>query len=84
MSRGGFDREVRVEVDRLHAREDRAIAIEMSPSRLHHARARVRKVRNHLAEDLRRRNEVGVEDREEVARAARHAVCERACFVAVA
>ena len=46
--------------------------------------ARVRKVRDHAQQHVGRRDEVGVEDGEELARAARHAVRERAGLVAVA
>ena len=74
---------MRVEVDRLRARERRLVAIQMSPARLHHADVRIREPGDHSLQQVRRRHEVGVENRDELGRRQLDAPGERARLVAL-
>ena len=74
--------EVGVEQDRLDLREQRVVLVDVPPSRLHHRDAVVAEVRNRLLQEVRRRNEVRVEDGDELALRHLHGGIERARLVA--
>ena len=74
--------EVRIQQDRLHLGEKRIVLIDVSPARLHHRDLRIGKEWNGPLQEIRRRDEVGVEDRDELAFRDRHPRFERASLVA--
>ena len=59
--------EMAVEQQRLQPGEQRMAAVGVPPARLHHAHARVREDPDGALEEIRRRREVGVEDRDQIA-----------------
>ena len=63
-----LEHEVRVEQDRLDLGEQRVVLVDVAPARLHHADLRVgREVRQRPRQEILRRNEVGVENGDELA-----------------
>ncbi len=61
--------EMRVEEDRLDPREQRVVAVEVTPARLDHSHFRVAlEVAERPQEEIFRRDEIGVENRNELAR----------------
>ena len=79
-----FQHEMAIEQDGFHLSEKAVIAVEVSPAGLHHPDARFGKVVDDLHEPLRRRHEVSVEDRDELALGLLQTLIERARLVAVA
>ncbi len=61
-----LEHEVRVEQDRLNLGQEGVILVDMPPARLDHAHFRVAEVRQRLEEEVRRRHEVRVENRDEI------------------
>src|SRR5690606_527370 len=59
--------EMPIKEHRLHFCEERIATIQVSPPRLHHSNIRIREIVNHLMQDVRRRNEVRVENKDQVA-----------------
>src|SRR5437773_2632296 len=55
-ARGLFDEEMSVEKHRLHARQQRVLLVEMTPSRLDHADAGVGEVMNRFVKQVRLRD----------------------------
>ena len=76
--------EVPVEQNRLDLGEERVVAVEVRPARLHHADRGVGKVVDDLHQPIRLRREVGVEDGDELAGRGIQAVVERSRLVALA
>jgi len=55
--------EVRIEEDRLDLRQQRVILVDVAPARLDHPDLRVRReIRKRLLQEIRWRDEIGVED----------------------
>ena len=78
-----LEHEVRVEQDRLNLREQRVVLVDVAPARLDHADLRVgREVRQRPLQEISARNEVGVENGDELAGRLREARLERAGLVA--
>src|SRR5713226_1083586 len=65
-ARGLLEKKVSIEEHRLHARKQRVAAIQMAPSRLDHSHFGVGKEVDRALEQLRLRNEIGVENTNEV------------------
>ena len=61
-----LDDEVAVEEDRLDLRQQREIAVQVLPARLHHPDRRIREVGEARAQHVGTRDEVGVEDEQEL------------------
>src|SRR5438552_8918211 len=61
-ARGLFEHEMAVEKHRLHPGEQGIAAIQMAPARLNHPNFRVGKEIDCLAQQMRRRNEIGIEN----------------------
>ena len=59
--------EVAVEQDRLNLRQQRVVLVDVAPARLHHADARIGEMRHQAGQEVRRRDEVRVEDGDELA-----------------
>ena len=74
--------EVPVEHDRLDARQQRVVAVDVAPARLHHADLRFGELRQRPLQEVGRRHEVGVEDGDELAARDLEAGFERAGLVA--
>ena len=81
---GVLDDEVAVEEDRLALGQQRRVAVEVVPADLHHADLVVGEVVDDVVQDVARRDEVGVEDRDELAARLLHALGQRAGLVALA
>ena len=62
-----LDHEVSIENDRLHLRQKRVLAIDVSPAHLHHADFRIAEVVHDIVEEIRRRYKVGIKDRNQFA-----------------
>ncbi len=62
-----LDHEVAVEQDGLDAGHQRVAAVDVRPAALDHAEAGIGEVGHGLAQEVRRRHEVGVEDGEQLA-----------------
>src|SRR5205085_11062809 len=73
-TRAMFDDEMAVEKNRFHLSEQRIIAIEIGPARLNHTDFGILEIGNAAAEKVRRGNEVGVEDDDELAQGSFEAV----------
>ena len=73
-----------IKQDGLHLGEKAVVAIEVSPARLRHADRGVGEVVNDLHDPLGRRDKVGIEDGDEVARCLLETGVERARLIAVA
>ena len=73
-----LEHEVRVEQDRLDLREQRVIGVDVAPARLDDGDFRVDEVVDGLVQELGGRQEVGVENGEELALGDRHTGFERA------
>ncbi len=73
---------VTVEHQGLHPGQRRDVAVDVAPARLHHPHLGVDEVADDRAEEARRRDEVGVEDRDQRALGDVEAVVERARLVA--
>jgi hypothetical protein len=58
---------VAVQHQRLHLRQQRVVAVDVAPAGLHHADGRVREVPHHIPEEIERREEIRVEDRDQLA-----------------
>ena len=69
--------EVRVEQDRLDLGEQRVVGVDVAPARLHHGDLRIHEVVDGLVQEVGRRQEVGVENRDELALGDRHPCLER-------
>src|SRR5205823_2211069 len=64
-ARGLFENEMAVEKHRLHAGEQGITAIQMAPARLNHPHFRIGKEIDRLAQQMRRWNEIGIENTNE-------------------
>ena len=62
-----FDDEVAVKNDRLHLREQRIFAIDMTPTRLNHSNLRIAEIIHNVFEKIRWGNEVRIENRNQFA-----------------
>ena len=62
-----LEHEVAVEQNRLDLREQRVVLVDVPPARLHHADLRVGEMRQQAVEEVGLRQEVGVEDGDELA-----------------
>src|SRR5205085_2608750 len=62
-----FEKQMAVEKHRLDASEERVAAIQMSPARLDHADFRVGEKMDGALEQVRLRNEIGIQDADELA-----------------
>ena len=62
-----LENKVAVEHDGFNFGQERVVAVDVRPSRLHHADLRIGEVVDHLHQEIFRRDEVGVEDRDELA-----------------
>src|SRR5262249_56571979 len=58
--------EMTVEEDRLDLREQRVVLVDVPPACLDHADAGIAEVGHQLGEEIRGRDEIGVEDRDEL------------------
>ncbi len=67
VARAVLEHEVAVEQHRLDFRQERVVLIEMAPARLHERKLRIREVADRPPQEVGRRHEVGVEDRDELA-----------------
>ncbi len=63
-----LDREVAVEQDRFDLGEHRVVAVHVAPARLHHRELRLGEIGHRAAQEVGRRDEIGVEDGDELAR----------------
>ncbi len=79
-----LDHEVAVEVDRLDLRQRRVVPVEVRPAELDHAEGGVGEVMDHPEQEARRRHEVGIEHRDDLARGVAQPVGERAGLEAAA
>ena len=77
-----LEHEVAVEQDRLDLREQRVILVDVPPARLHHADLRVGKVRQQPVQEVWGRQEIGVENGDELPRATLQPGFERPGLVA--
>src|SRR6185503_12464861 len=66
VARGALDDEVAVEKNRLAARQDRVVAIEVPPARLRHADARIGEAGDEVEQEGSLRQEIGVEHRHQL------------------
>src|SRR5262249_42122297 len=66
MARGVLDDEVAVQENRLNSGQERIVAIQVLPAGLNHADLGIREVRQALSEDPGVRDEVGVENQQEL------------------
>ena len=82
IARGLFDDEVTVEHDRLQARQQVVVAVDVRPAHLRATNHRIGKEVDQLAQAIGLGNEVGVEDREQFAFGRLVSVLERAGFEA--
>ena len=80
IARGLFDDEMTVEHDRLQARQQVVIAVDVRPAHLRATDHRIGEEVDQLAQAIGLGNEVGVEDREQLALGKLVAVLERAGF----
>src|SRR4029453_17228558 len=62
-----FEHEMTVEQDGLDLGQEGVIPVDVAPTRLDHADTRIRKMRQQALEKIRGRNEVGVENRDQLA-----------------
>src|SRR5438094_10607609 len=62
-----LDDEVAVKNHRLHLREQRIFAIDMTPTRLNHSNLRIAEIIHNVFEEIRRGNEVRIENRNQFA-----------------
>ena len=87
-TRAVLHHEVPVEQNRFHVGQQRIIAVQVGPARLHHAdvfaAVGVQEIRNRAAEKIRLGNEVRVKNRHESALRRFQAVFQRASLVSVA
>ena len=67
VARRVLDHEVAVEEDRLHAGEQRVVAVQVLPARLHHPHLGVGEPGHGAAQEVGPRHEVGVEHRQQLA-----------------
>jgi hypothetical protein len=65
IARAMLEDEMGVEQNRLNPREQRIVPIDVPPPGLDHSHARVVEMRHQTQEKVRRRDEVGIEDRDE-------------------
>ena len=79
-----LEHEVGVEQDRLDLGQQRVVLVDVRPARLHHRDASVGEVRHRALQEVHRRDEVGVEDRDVAARRHLQRGVERAGLEAVA
>ena len=79
-----LEHEVTIEQDRLDLREQRVILIDVSPARLDHRDLRIDEERHRPVEKVLGRDEVRIEDGDELALGDLHAGLERASLVACA
>src|SRR5205814_4025972 len=64
-TRGLFEDEMAVKKHRLHPGEQGIAAIQMAPARLNHPHLRIGKEIDRLAQQMRRRNKIGIENTDE-------------------
>src|SRR5215216_5164394 len=62
-----LEQKMPIQKDRLHTREQRIAAVQMSPSRLNHSNFRIRKEMDGAFEQVLFRNKIGVEDAKKLA-----------------
>jgi hypothetical protein len=74
--------EVAVEQDRLNARQQRVVLVDVPPTGLHHRDLRIREVMDRSLQEVRGRDEIRVEDGDELAARDPHPGLERAGLVA--
>ena len=79
-----LDGKMGVEAESLDPRQERVVGVEVAPAGLHHPDPRILEVGDEPLEEIRRGQEVGVEDRDEVALGQLQAVLQGAGFVALA
>ena len=77
-----LEHEVAVEKDGLDLRQERVVPVDVTPARLDHGDGRIDEERHRASQEVGRRNEVRIEDRDEVAFGDLHAGFERARLVA--
>ena len=77
-----LDEEVPIEQNGLRASEQRALAVQVVPARLHHADACVAEVAHEPHQEVGGWHKVGIEDAEQLASGRLHRVRERASFIA--
>ena len=77
-----LEHEVAVEQDRLNLRQQRVVLIDVTPARLDHRHLRIGEELHGAHQEIRRGDEVGVEDRDELALGDLEAGLERAGLVA--
>src|SRR5438132_2221489 len=63
-----LNHEVAVQNDGLHLRQERILAIDVTPSRLHHADLRIAEIVHNIFEKVRRGNEIRVKDSDQLSR----------------
>ena len=63
---GLLEQEMAIEKHRLHPREQRVAAVQMAPARLDHAHRRIGKKLDSLAQEIGLRDEVGIENTNEI------------------
>ena len=76
--------EVAVEQHGFHFGQEVVVAVQIAPARLHHADLRIGEVVNGAHQEVGRRNEIGVEDRDQFAGGGLQPFLQRAGLVAVA
>ncbi len=76
-----FEDEMPVEQDRLDLRQQRVVLVDVAPARLHHRDAVAGEIRHHPQQEIGGRDEVGVENRDELAARHLEARFERAGLV---
>ena len=72
-----LDHEVTVQEHRLDPGQHRVVAVQVFPAHLHHAQIGTGEMMDGLAEQVGRRDEIGVEDGDELAAGRPHAVGQR-------
>ena len=77
---GVLEHEVAVEQNGLHLGQERIIAVDVRPARLHHADLRIGEVMNGTQQEIFGRSEIGVEDGNELAFCSLHSFGQRARF----
>src|SRR5438105_13220026 len=79
-ARGLFENEMAVEKHRLHSGEQGIAAIQMAPTRLNHPHFRVGKEIDRLAQQMRRGDNIGIENTNEFSARGRQASLQGARF----
>src|SRR5215510_8752392 len=80
VTRGLFDNEMGIEQDFLDASEERITGIDMTPAHLHCSDSLIGEIINHVAQAIRPRSKVGIEDCDQFTFCRFHSVLECARF----